>query len=63
MKRIIQTILAVTFLSSFAWAENAQPMARKTCPYQRNAGILASTAATKTVVGSTGSTVKQSVVK
>ncbi len=63
MKRIIQTVLAVTFLSSFAWAENAQPMAKKTCPYQHNAGILASTAANKLVVGSSGSSVNKTAVK
>ncbi len=63
MKRIIQTILAVTFLSSFAWAENAQPMARKACASQWGRGILASTAANKLVVGSSGSSVNKTAVK
>jgi hypothetical protein len=63
MKRTIQTILAVTFLSSFAWAENAQPMARKTCPYQRNSGILAATAAKKVIPGSPESSDKKTVVR
>lgn len=56
MKRIIQTILAVTFLSSlssFAWNEKEQKTPMKTCLYHNDSGINEKTAYTKSVESGT----------